>query len=279
MSREQPNIYEYLNYREFVKDMYHFKKNGGNGFSYRTFSRLAGFRSSNFIKLIMDGDRNLSLEGIQKFSKAFKLNKAQKNFFETLVLFNQAKNIDDKNRYYGRIAQTKCYNEVKQLEANQYQYFSNWYYVALRELVALENFREDPNWINKKLGINLSDDEIKKAIQVLFELKLVKRNKNKKLEQSDHKITTSPDIAHLAVLNFHKEMLTKASDSLEQSRTVDRDISALTVSLSKKQFDQIKERINQFRSEIHAIASENDQAHAVYQVNFQLFNLSEVTWK
>lgn len=279
MKTEKPNLYEYLDYRDFIKDTYHAKKTCGRGFSYRTFSRLAGFRSSNFIKLIVEGKRNLSHEGIHKIAKALKLNKSETNFFEALVLFDQSKNIDEKNRYYARIAQSKSYNHYKPLEASQYEFFSNWYFVAMRELIQLKNFKEDAKWINQKLQLSLSDDEIKKAIQTLIDLKLVSRGPDNKLKQTDEKISTSPDIASLTVHNFHKTMIRKAESSLESSSTADRDVSALTVSLNEKQFTQLKERMNQFRREIHDIAEQSEDADAVYQINFQLFNLSEVMWR
>lgn len=274
----RPNIFEHLDYRNFLKDMYLFKKQTSKGFSYRTFSRLAGFKSSNFYKLIVDGKRNLSGEAISRFAKGLGLTRSEVNFFEALVLFNQALSAEEKNRYYERIAHSKSYNHVKQLENHQYDYFSNWYYVALRELVLLPGFREDPQWINRKLKTKLSEDEIKKAVQVLLDLKLIHRDEYNRLKQTDEKIVTVPEIASLVALNFHKEMIQKANDSLEQTKTAHRDISALTVTLSKKQFDQIRDRLQQFRREVHAIAMEEKNPDAVYQVNFQLFNLSEVPW-
>lgn len=274
----KPNIHEFLDYRQFLRAMYEFKKSQSAGFSLRTFSRLAGLRSSNFLKLIMDGDRNLSLEGIHKFARAFKLSKPESNFFEALVLFGQAKSAEEKNRYYERIIQSKSYNEVKKLEANQYVYFSNWHYVALRELVKLKGFREDPQWINRKLDTRFSHEEIQKAFNLLIALNLLHRDEGNHLRQTEEKLTTSPEISSLAVLNFHREMIRKASDSLEKSKTDHRDVSTLTIGLSKSQYDQIRERINQFRREIHAIATESRDPEAVYQINFQLFNLSEVPW-
>lgn len=277
----RPNIYQYLDYRRFLTDLFLYKKETKEtsvGFSHRTFSRLAGFKSSNFLKLVLDGARNLSVEGMQKFAKAFGLNKSETNFFEALVLFNQAGPSEEKNRYYERIAQSKSYNQVKQIESNQYAYFSNWYYVALRELVKLKDFREDPQWINRKLKTSLSPEEIKKTISVLLNLKLLARNENKRLIQTDEKIVTAPEIASLIALNYHKEMIRRAGDSLEKSKTAHRDVSALTVSVSKKQFDKIQERLHQFRREIHALASEEKNPDTVYQLNLQFFNLSEVPW-
>ena len=38
-------------------------------FSYRYFSRVAGFSSPNFLKLVAEGQRNLSPKSIAKFAK------------------------------------------------------------------------------------------------------------------------------------------------------------------------------------------------------------------
>lgn len=275
----RPNIYEQPDYRSFLKAMYHFKKRENPHFSFRSFSQAAGFKSSNFLKLVMDGKRNLSQEGIDKFARALKLSKEETEFFEHLVLFNQAETAQEKNRHYERISRSKRYADVKGLEVHQYAYFSNWHFVALRELVLLKGFQEDPQWINRKLRAKLHPEEIKRAIQILVELNLLRRDAQGNLCQTVEKITTTPEMGSLALVNFHREMLRKASDSLEKSRTAHRDVSALTIAVSKGQYERIRERIKQFRAEIHAIASEEEERETVYQVNFQLFNLSEVLWK
>lgn len=274
------NIYEYLDYRSFLKNMYSLKKQENPNFSFRSFSRVAGLKSSNFLKLVMDGKRNLSTDTIQKFAGAFKLTKEETNFFETMVLFNQSISTAEKNRYYDKITQSKHYLDTKPLEANQYVYFSSWHFVALRELVLLKDFQEDPQWINQKLQIKLNPVEIKRAFRILLELKLLERDDSQRLTQTAEKIAVTPEMGSLALVNYHREMLRKASDSLEKSQTSHRDISALTIAISKKKFDQIQERIKQFRAELHALAvDDDDDRSAVYQVNFQLFNLSEVPWK
>ncbi|MDO8519255.1 MAG: TIGR02147 family protein [Deltaproteobacteria bacterium] len=279
MSTKKVTIFEYLDYRLFLKDMCRFRKKESSHFSQRQLLRQAGFKSSNFLKLIVDGKRNLSPEGVWKLAKALKLSKPESTFFETLVLFSQAKTLEEKNRHYEKILQTKAYNNVKKLAASQYAYFSDWKFVAFRELVCLKGFQENPEWINRKLGTKLSSDEIVKMIEMLLTLNLLARTADGRLRQTDEKIVTSPEISTLAVLNFHKKMIQKASDALETSRTADRDISGLTISVSKLQYEKIKERLNQFRREIHGLASaEAQDSEAVFQINFQLFNLSEVPW-
>src|SRR3989338_9919808 len=87
---KKPNIFEYDNYRSFLKDLYALLKQEKSAFSFRFFSRQAGFRSPNFLKLVMEGKRNLSPESIEKFAKGLKLNKNEADFFRRLVLLNQA---------------------------------------------------------------------------------------------------------------------------------------------------------------------------------------------
>ena len=88
--KPRPSLFEYENYRSFLKDYFTFSKQQLPQFSYRYFAQKAGFRSPNFLKLVMDGKRNLSSQSIEQFSKAFKLSSIESEFFSYLVHFNQS---------------------------------------------------------------------------------------------------------------------------------------------------------------------------------------------
>ena len=66
-------IFAYTNYRSFLKDLYDHKKKTTSYFSYRYFSKKAGFSSHNVLKLIINGERNIAYDSIPKFSKALEL--------------------------------------------------------------------------------------------------------------------------------------------------------------------------------------------------------------
>src|SRR5262245_51414124 len=108
----KPHIFDYLDYRLYLKALLGFKKAENLSFSYRAFSRLAVLKSSNFLKLVIDGKRNLTLQTIHRFAKAFGMSKADADFFENLVLFNQAQSVEEKNRFYERIARSKSYHDA-----------------------------------------------------------------------------------------------------------------------------------------------------------------------
>ncbi len=67
------NIYNFSDYRDFLKDRYRQLKEADPVFSFRHFSKQAGFGSPNYLKLVMDGKRNLSAEAVFKFAKGLRL--------------------------------------------------------------------------------------------------------------------------------------------------------------------------------------------------------------
>src|SRR5690554_7948973 len=69
-------IFEYLDYRELLKDYYQQKKNANPSFSLRVFSDKIGFKAKDFISRIMNGDKNLSIQSIPKVAKGLKIGRA-----------------------------------------------------------------------------------------------------------------------------------------------------------------------------------------------------------
>ena len=273
------DLFKYLDHRRYLKDYYREQKEKrGSTFSFRTFARAAGLSSPNFLKLVMDGKRNLGPDGIARFGKALRLNKEETTYFENLVHFNQASTDDERNEWYKRLSTSKKYREIREIEKNYFVYFSHWYYAAVRELVLLPDFKEDPDWIARHLSPPITVREAKTAVELLLKMGFVKRDKSARLVQAERNITTAREVQSLAISNFHRQMIQRASESIERTQPEKRDVSSLTLALSKEKFTEAKRRIQEFRRELNVLLSEEGKSEAVYQVNFQIFNLSEVPW-
>lgn len=269
------NIFEYDNYRSFLKDLYASLKKEKSAFSFRFFSKQAGFRSPNFLKLVMDGKRNLSADGVGKFAKALKLNKEETNFFRNLVMLNQAGTVEEKKYCAEQLIRHRFYKKVYPLRQAQYDYYSNWYFIPVRELVGTVGFREDPAWIAHRLVPPITASEAEKALKELEQLGLIKRDETGKLIQTDGFISTGDEVASTSVAQFHKEMMQKGAESIDRFPNTEREISSVTIGLSEENSRQVKELIQRFRRELLAIAGQDQKATGVYQVNFQLFPLTK----
>lgn len=94
-------IYHYKNYRLFLQDYYSKEKEKSASFTYAKFAKKAKLGSPNYLKLVIDDQRNLTVTNIHTFAKSMNLSSIEIEYFETLVLENQSKNSTEK-RYYSR---------------------------------------------------------------------------------------------------------------------------------------------------------------------------------
>lgn len=96
-----PSVLMFDDYRRFLAKFYKYSKLTRIGYSYRLFSKEAGIDSPNYLKLVIDGTRNLTVQGIHQFANGLNLSGLELDYFETLVLENQS-STDFERRYYRR---------------------------------------------------------------------------------------------------------------------------------------------------------------------------------
>ncbi|MGZ3771293.1 MAG: TIGR02147 family protein [Bdellovibrio sp.] len=270
---KRKRIFEYDNYREYLKDSYLFLKNENKNYSFRYFSRIAGFKSPNILKRVMDGNRNLSPNSIPKFIHALKLNKEEALFFKNLVMLNQAKTNESKQIFAQEIMRSRSFREMYPLSESQYNYFAQWYYIPIREYVGLPNFKENYEEIGASIVPSVSIQDVKQAVDELLKIGLLERNPEGQLRQSNAVMTTPPEVTSTAVTKYHKESIKKASDSIENIPRELRDISAVAFPVSKQSVAKLKELLQNFRKEVVALAAQDSTPDSIYQINFQLFPL------
>lgn len=276
MSDWTPDIYEYLEYRSFLADAYKAGKEHVSAFSYRYLARKAGFSSPNFIKLVMDGKRNLSAESVESVAKAFGLRAAEQRFFADLVAFDQASDVGEKNAAFERIAASRRFREARRLDHSMFEYLSRWYYPAIREMAARADFKADPAWIAGRLFPPISATQAEEALGVLFDLELLQRDDQGRVLRGDPSVTTGHEVRSLAIGNYHRQMLDRAGQSITEVPREWRDISALTVCIDPTRVAEFKERIHDFREQLLEFGDRETNPKVVYQLNIQLFPLTQI---
>lgn len=271
------NVFNYLDHRKFLKDMFEEKKQLKKDFSHRVLARMCGFKSSNYIMLVMQGKRKLSNDGIFKLSTALKLKKRESNYFANLVHFNQATEEGEKRFYYERIREDYAQSSAKRLESWQYDYYSKWYLPVIHEMVLMDSFNEDAEWIASRLNWKVTPHEIKAGIKTLFDLGLLTRDASGKITQAHPHITSGDDIASLTISQFQKEMILKGAESIDMLSHKDREIGSVTFAVSKDKMTEAKEMIREFRTRLAKTLSTDSKQETVCQFNIQFFGLINQT--
>lgn len=271
---ESIDVFEYVDYREFLEDYYRFKKAQGRGFSYRAFSRRAGLKSPNHLKRVTDGERNLTQDMARRYARALGLDGSAAEYFVELVNFNQVKGPTHRAAAYQKLLKFRGYQRAHRLDVAHAAYHSNWYLPAIRELIGCPGFRNDPEWIAAQLVPAINPKEAERAVLTLLQLGLVVE-KAGKLEQAEPVLTTGAETQGVHIVNYHRGMLERAAESIDLVSREERDISALTFAVGKNGLARIKERVQAFRKELLAIAVEEEPVEQVVQLNMQLFPLSK----
>jgi uncharacterized protein (TIGR02147 family) len=273
VSQNEKTIFEYSDFREFLRDRWSYFKTQDRKFSLRYFARVAGFKSHNFLKHVLSGKSCLSDESIEKFAKAMKLNREEKQFFRNLVLFNQAKVASEKQRYGEELLRSKSFRKIFPLAEAQFNYFNHWYFIPIREFVTLEGFKEDYEWIAQKIVPPIKPTEAEKAVRELLALGMLERDEQGRLKQRASFLSTSDEVSSSAIAQYHREMIKRAAESIDNVPREKRDISNMTITVSEETAAVIKEKIQNFRKELIELVSQGDSPEAVYQINFQMFPL------
>jgi len=277
MSETKPTrkIFEFLDYREFLKDYYNTKKMANPAFSLRVFSDKIGFKAKDFISRVMNGEKKLSTQSIPKVASGLRLGKHETEFFVALVKFNQAETMEERNAAFEEmqaVLKVVRFAEKQHLLGHtQYMVYSHWRHLTIRSLIGMYGFDGDYEALAKQVHPHITADEAKKSVKLLEECQLIKKGKDGKYTLTDSAITTGDRTSRLALRGFHQHCLKLAADSIDRDPPGSRHISGLTLGISQEGYERIVERINAFRKEIALIAEEDESADKVFQLQFALF--------
>ncbi len=272
-----PNIFEYQNYRTYLKDYYNEQKAKSKRFSYRYFSQKAGVNSASFLYYVIENKRNLTESSILKISQAIGHSREEADYFERLVLFNQAKTIHEKTYYYSKLIEIRRPLDIQVIDADRYEYYSKWYHCVVREVVTFFDFKDDFAKLGAFLIPPISGYEAKESVRLLERLGFLDRDEQGLYHQTSNLVLGRPTpLQAFQIERFQMEMLKMAIMSYENVPFECRMSTSTTLSVSTKTVELFKLRIREFQHDIMEIARMDDQQEVAVQITMNLFPVSKV---
>ena len=163
---------------------------------------------------------------------------------------------------------------MRLLSQDQYEYFSHWYTIAVREYIHCYKFRDDYAALARSICPKISVMQAKKAVALLEQLQLIARGDDGYYKLTDTIVTTGPDVASIGALEYHKSMLDLGKKALVSFPAKERYMHGITGSFSGETFTKVKAVIDAARKQVLELIDSDTGARRVYQVGFQLFPLS-----
>lgn len=268
------NVFDYTDYRILLGDLYKEKKDEWPSFSYRYICNKVGFASAGFFTNILNGKRNISDELIFKFAELFNFSRLETEFFELMVHYDQSKEIEQRKYYHNKMIASRK-SAICELTAEQNEYFSTWYNVAIKELLNYFPFCGDYEALAKMISPPITQLQAQNAVELLLKLNLIKRD-NDQFIVTDKTVTTGLQTSLASIHHFQRATLDLARTAIERFDKNDRSISTLTLNVSCSQFKAIEEKLAEFRLELLEMAKNDPEcSERVYQFNFQIFPLTK----
>ncbi len=271
-----PNIYEYYNYRQYLRDYYDTRKQIDRKFSYRFFAQVAGYNSSGLYKNIVEGINNLTPTYIPKFQKALKLTAPQLLYFNLIINYTHETNADDRDCIFKQMMLLQPAN-TKQLKRNQMKFFSKWHHVAIHQALSVIDFTDNFTELARFINPPIKTLEARQSIDLLQKLELIKKDDALFWRPAETSMVGSKEVGVTAIHEYQNLMMDQAKLAQSLFPREERHIITQTVAATDKALTRIKEKINSVQEEIITIVQEevsDSRKERVYQLNIQYFPLS-----
>jgi transcriptional regulator with XRE-family HTH domain len=129
---------EYPSYRDYLTDCHRSEEKS----SLRKFSARLGFSESS-LRMILSGQRNLTIHNVHVIAKALKLSDAQLAIFEAMVLRDQAETPGEKAFYQKRLKKSEEDYPLRDLRVSSKALMKNWFSPVLLTYLVEKNLRAE----------------------------------------------------------------------------------------------------------------------------------------
>jgi uncharacterized protein (TIGR02147 family) len=273
------DIMTYSDYRTYLRDYYSAAKQQIPGFTFETWAHKAGFASASFIKLVIEGKRDLTISSATRIAHSVGLRGKTATFFLNLVKYNNARTLTDKIRRQAVLKKSRTPNDPRLLNSDEYRYIETCHNPLIAEMTELPDFEESVEWIARRSAIPLRRKEIAAALEFMLTAGYLLRDNDGRLRKKDRTIRAASapkdEAMGLVIRNYHAIMLQHAQKAVALLPLAERHITDTMLSLSKTGYEQAVERIRALRDELLAIARADDKdATGIYNLNLVFFPLT-----
>lgn len=258
-NRVSPFIFSsHTDYLSAVRDQYGERK---KPISLKMWATRLGYASSRSLELIISGDRLPSEDMLYSLTRDLKLSVKEQNYLSLMVkrekLLRQKKSVLEIEAEMNKLRPDRF--ETHYIDNEIFRRVSEWYPIVIRQLAMTPQFRKDIAWISQKLRGKASAAQISAALAEWEGLAFDRRG-----------LYTSEDVPSQAVRTYHKKMLQKAIEAVDEVDVQEREYIAITFKSSKKNIPEMKKALREIRDQLNADFNDDNDSE-VFQLCMALF--------
>lgn len=266
------SVFDHFDYRAYLRSWYQEAKASDRRMSYRWIASRIGYASPGFFTQILQGKANLSLSFAEGFADLAGLKGRAREYFLTLVVWNQAKDETSRRRAHAKLERYREFR-ILELHREQERFLESWHHAAIREIIGIEPFQGDYETLAGRLQPPIDANTARESIALLLSLGLATKTA-RGIERKDSSISAARAFRPETTARFFKELHALGGEALERFPAAERNMSWVTLSISDKAREEIIGELRAVRSRILEIASRDPKPTRVHQLTIMLHPLT-----
>ncbi|MCB9497404.1 MAG: TIGR02147 family protein [Fibrobacteria bacterium] len=266
-------IFEYLDYRDLLKDAFEERKEEDPGFCYRVMAEALGLHTSNVFR-ILNKETHLPARCQSRAVEFLGLTERRSKYFLLLVGYARERSGKARQEMLEKAMAMRDLNRMD-LGAKELVYFRDWWIAAVRGVLEVVEGRTHPAEIAALLNPRISEEQVTAALELLLELGLVKKGSSGRLLVGEPHLGISQGQEKIqAVRQYQRQTLQLASEALERFPPEIRDVTTMSMAVDEAVFTQVRETLRECRLQIQRNSDGAKKPDRVMQLVMAYFPLT-----
>ena len=272
-------VMEYVDYRRYIQDFYRERKADVSvSFSWGTFAKKAGIASPVFLQYVCEGKKNLGEKSAPQVAAAMGLVGYEVTYFCLLVAHANAKNDAEKKVVLDQIGDLARIHKIRIVGAREYDFFKSWKNSLLRELASAMP-KATAKQLSKASRNRIPTSEVHEILDFLVRAGFLEQGADGGYRECNRSLRMDPHVAKAVSSDLQRQYAELAVDALKNEPPEKRNMTGLTVGITRESYDRVVAELAECRRRINAIATMTPRTDEVYRLNMQFFPLTDMNSK
>jgi uncharacterized protein (TIGR02147 family) len=265
------NIFQFRNFREFLKRHLNLRQEKTPGYSLRQFSKELGVSHSRLSE-ILSSESSISMSLAVKISEGLNLQNGERAFFMDLVRMDCGRTKSARSDSLERVEDHFAGRTFQYESSSEGGLLSKWYYLPLIEMLSKSKPTRDAKII-ELLGIK--DDELQTAKRFLIDNGYIQELQSGRTKKSKAYLKFEKAVPTPLIRQFHKKVIAHAQDAIEAQPIEQRKFLSSFIGVRKETIKEARKELEEFNQQFLKKYASEQSADSVYCFSLQLFRFDE----
>lgn len=263
-------IFEHDDYRDYLRSVLAERISRNPAYSLRAMARQLEWAPAT-LSQVLSGTRGMSLPRALQVAAKLELSPSETEYLSTLVQSASAKTPTAKDFHLSRLRALNPEQDFRELSVDAFKMIADWYHIPILEMTRLEGAALSEKTAAERLGITRV--EARAALERLERLELIERH-GKGYRRAPGRFQAASPAPNEALQNFHRQMLSKAAQSLASQTPKEKVVGSETFAMDPAALEEARRATDRYFDEIVRIAHESRQKTEVFHLGVQLFRVT-----